>query len=90
MKDLAQALRDFVLLFERMGALYAVMGGIAVRVYGIPRPRRRGAPFRSLPGHGLGHGSLAGFRLLARHGFRSFLVLLLRRETASPNVSLAR
>jgi hypothetical protein len=29
MTDLAQALRDFVLLFERMGTPYAVMGGIA-------------------------------------------------------------
>lgn len=38
MRDLAQALRDFVLLFERMGTPYAVMGGIAVRIYGIPRP----------------------------------------------------
>lgn len=38
MTDLAQALRDFVLLFDRMGTPYAVMGGIAVRVYGIPRP----------------------------------------------------
>ena len=35
MKDLAHALRDFVLLFERLGVEYAVMGGIAVRVYGI-------------------------------------------------------
>jgi hypothetical protein len=38
MRDLAQALRDFVLLFEGMGTPYAVMGGIAVRIYGIPRP----------------------------------------------------
>ncbi len=38
MKDLAQALRDFVALFEGMGTRYAVMGGIAVRIYGIPRP----------------------------------------------------
>ena len=38
MRDLAQALRDFVLLFEGMDIPYAVMGGIAVRIYGIPRP----------------------------------------------------
>ena len=39
--------------------------------------RRRGAPwFRSLPGHGPGHGSLAAFWLHARHEFRSFLLLL--------------
>src|SRR5437868_14479326 len=38
MRDLAEALRDFVLLFERLGTPYAVMGGIAVRIYGIPRP----------------------------------------------------
>lgn len=38
MTDLARALRDFVLLFERLEVPYAVIGGIAVRVYGIPRP----------------------------------------------------
>lgn len=38
MTNLAQALRDFVTLFESIGTPYAVMGGIAVRVYGIPRP----------------------------------------------------
>jgi predicted nucleotidyltransferase len=38
MKDLAEVLRDFAALFERMGTQYAVMGGMAVRVYGIPRP----------------------------------------------------
>ena len=37
MRDLAQALRDFVGLFEGMGIPYVVMGGIAVRIYGIPR-----------------------------------------------------
>ncbi len=37
MKDLAQALRELALLFDQMGTPYAVMGGIAVRVYGIPR-----------------------------------------------------
>lgn len=38
MMDLAGALRELVLLFERLEAPYAVMGGLAVRVYGIPRP----------------------------------------------------
>jgi hypothetical protein len=37
MRDLTQALRELVLLFEKMETPYAVMGGIAVRVYGIPR-----------------------------------------------------
>ena len=38
MNDLARALGDFIQLFERLRIRYAVMGGIAVRVYGIPRP----------------------------------------------------
>ncbi len=38
MKDIVEALRDTVSLLERLGAPYAVMGGLAVRVYGIPRP----------------------------------------------------
>ena len=38
MKDLTQALCDIARLFESMGVPYAVMGGIAVRIYGIPRP----------------------------------------------------
>ena len=38
MIDLARALQDFVLLFERLETPYAVMGGIAVRMHGIPRP----------------------------------------------------
>lgn len=38
MRDLAQALRDFVVLFEGMSIPYVVMGGIAVRIYGVPRP----------------------------------------------------
>jgi hypothetical protein len=38
MTNLDQALRDFAALFERMGIPYAVMGGLAVRVYAIPRP----------------------------------------------------
>jgi len=39
MNDLTRGLRELVLLFERLEAPYAVMGGLAVRVYGIPRPR---------------------------------------------------
>ena len=38
MKDLLGALQDLVDLFDRLQLPYAVMGGIAVRVYGIPRP----------------------------------------------------
>jgi len=38
MNDLARALRELVFLFERLKTPYAVMGGLAVRVYGIPRP----------------------------------------------------
>jgi hypothetical protein len=38
MSDLTSVLSDFVALFEKMGTPYAVMGGIAVRIYGIPRP----------------------------------------------------
>lgn len=38
MKDLARALEDLIAVFEHLGTPYAVMGGIAVRVYGIPRP----------------------------------------------------
>ncbi len=37
MTDLPRALRACVALLERMGLPYAVMGGLAVRVYGIPR-----------------------------------------------------
>jgi len=37
MRDLTQALRELVRLFERLEIPYVVMGGIAVRVYGIPR-----------------------------------------------------
>ena len=29
---------DFVKLFERLDVPYAVMGGLAVRAHGIPRP----------------------------------------------------
>ena len=38
MSVLTDALRDFVSLFERLEAPYVLMGGFAVRVYGIPRP----------------------------------------------------
>jgi hypothetical protein len=38
MTNLDQVLRDFAALFERMDIPYAVMGGLAVRVYAIPRP----------------------------------------------------
>ena len=37
MIDLVQALRDFVETFEQLQLPYVVMGGIAVRFYGIPR-----------------------------------------------------
>lgn len=36
--NLYDILREFVRIFERMNCPYAVMGGLAVRVYGIPRP----------------------------------------------------
>ncbi len=36
--DLSRAIHDLTTLFEGMELTYAVMGGIAVRVYGIPRP----------------------------------------------------
>jgi hypothetical protein len=38
MTTLDEALLQFSQLFERMGIPYAVMGGLAVRVHGIPRP----------------------------------------------------
>ena len=37
-RDLVNALQDFVTLFESRGYPYAVMGGIAAHVLGIPRP----------------------------------------------------
>jgi hypothetical protein len=37
MIDLAHAIHDFVAIFERLDLPYVVMGGIAVRFYGIPR-----------------------------------------------------
>lgn len=38
MNDLWDALRKLTHVFERLQLAYAVMGGIAVRYYGIPRP----------------------------------------------------
>jgi predicted nucleotidyltransferase len=38
MTDLTRTLREITSLFDQMGLTYAVMGGMAVRVYGIPRP----------------------------------------------------
>jgi hypothetical protein len=38
MNDVATALRDIANALERLGLKYAVIGGIAVRAYGIPRP----------------------------------------------------
>lgn len=35
--DLDRALRDIAAELDRMSVPYAVMGGLAVRVYGIPR-----------------------------------------------------
>jgi hypothetical protein len=37
MSDLTKAIEDFVSVFESLSIPYALMGGIAVRVYGIPR-----------------------------------------------------
>ncbi len=38
MNDVNRALREMTEIFDRLGLAYAVMGGIAVRTYGIPRP----------------------------------------------------
>ncbi len=38
MSGLTAALRDFISLFDRLDVQYVLMGGFAVRVYGIPRP----------------------------------------------------
>jgi hypothetical protein len=37
MKGLAETVREFAELFDGMAVPYAVMGGLAVRAYGIPR-----------------------------------------------------
>ena len=38
MNDIGVALRDITAVMERLGISYAVIGGVAVRAYGIPRP----------------------------------------------------
>ena len=38
MARLRQAVRDFVRLFESHGIPYALLGGLAARAHGIPRP----------------------------------------------------
>ncbi len=38
MNDIGVALRDITAVMERFGISYAVIGGVAVRAYGIPRP----------------------------------------------------
>jgi hypothetical protein len=37
MNELTKSIEDFIGPFESLGLEYAIMGGIAVRVYGIPR-----------------------------------------------------
>lgn len=39
MKDVDEALRDAVSVFDRLQIDYAVMGGLAVRIHSIPRAR---------------------------------------------------
>lgn len=38
MSDLIQTLHDFASLFDGLKVPYAIMGGWAVRMYGLPRP----------------------------------------------------
>lgn len=38
MSDLVRTIGDFAGLFDRLGIPYAIMGGWAVRLYGLPRP----------------------------------------------------
>lgn len=38
MKDLTQSLSEIAGIFDSLSARYAVMGGMAVRIHGIPRP----------------------------------------------------
>ncbi len=38
MSDLSSLLHEFAELFDRLGVPYVVMGGWAVRLYGLPRP----------------------------------------------------
>jgi predicted nucleotidyltransferase len=37
-KDLTDVIHDLATLFDRLSLPYAIMGGIAVRAYGLPRP----------------------------------------------------
>ena len=47
MTDLDRALREVVAELDRMSVPYAVMGGLAVRVYGIPRATGGSSPAAS-------------------------------------------
>ena len=38
MKDLTDVIHDLAALFDRLSLPYVIMGGIAVRAYGLPRP----------------------------------------------------
>lgn len=38
MKHVEAAARDFIAIFNRMELPYAIMGGLAVRAFGVPRP----------------------------------------------------
>lgn len=38
MKDVEDALLDFADIFDELAIPYAIMGGLAVRAYGVPRP----------------------------------------------------
>ena len=38
MTDLTTVIHDLVRIFDSLGLQYAIMGGIAVRAHGIPRP----------------------------------------------------
>jgi hypothetical protein len=38
MKHVEAAARDFITIFNRMQLPYALMGGLAVRAFGVPRP----------------------------------------------------
>ncbi len=38
MQGLDEAARAFIKLFEQLGVPYVLMGGLAVRIYALPRP----------------------------------------------------
>jgi hypothetical protein len=38
MKDVENAARDFIGIFNQLAVPYALMGGLAVRAFGVPRP----------------------------------------------------